>query len=156
MKLVCFFVSLVLAVLASTMAVTSASAQGVIIVGNLYEETKSASCFGAGNSACHLIFNPAPPTNKILITDVSCLFTHTQPIAQSAIAVSDSPTSGPFRRFEYFPAQTGNAQAGNTFSAAKFKTNFLFGEGKYPAIYFNMVAVGTGQITCKIVGVVQP
>ena len=131
----------------------AASAQ-VVNFGSYYEEYKNVFCTAGGNSSCGLVFSQM--SGYIMITDVSCLFTVSQPPAQTGFGVADSTAGAPLRRLEYFPVQIGNVQSGNTFYSAKFKTFFLFGPGKYPTIYVNMITVGTAQITCKIAGTTYP
>ena len=130
-----------------------ASAQ-VVNFNGYYEEYKNVFCNAGGNSSCGLVFTAM--AGYVMITDVSCLFTVSQPPAQTGFGVADSTAGAPLRRIEYFPAQIGNSQFGNTFYSAKFKTFFLFGPGKYPTIYVNMITVGTAQITCKIAGTNYP
>lgn len=150
------FAKLLKLVLASALLMICANAASAQVVNfnGYYEEYKNVSCTAGGNSSCGLVFTAM--TGYVMITDVSCLFTVNQPPAQTGFGVADSTAGAPLRRIEYFPAQIGNTQLGNTFYSAKFKTFFLFGPGKYPTIYVNMITVGTAQITCKIAGTNYP
>ena len=129
----------------------SASAQ-VAIAGNYYEEVKSSSggCISVPTTFCALIFSATPQI--VFFTDVSCQFETNLPIFQTAFGVSDSSSGlGGFRRFESFPPQlvsTANY-------AAKFKTSFLIGSGKFPMIFLQTVSAGTAIVNCKIVGTFQ-
>ena len=127
----------------------SASAQ-VAVYQNYYEEHKGVSCSAPGNSSCALIFSAAPQV--VLITDVSCLITTNQTIQSAGFGVSDSASSAALlRRYQFFPPQL----VSTGWYAASFKTNFLFGSGKYPVIFFNLTGEGTGGFDCKIVGTFQ-
>ena len=126
----------------------SASAQ-VAISGNYYEDYSNTFCGGL-SSTCQLVFSATPQI--VLITDVSCYLSTGLPIINSFLGVSDSATPvGGLRRLDFFPPQlltTGNY-------VAKFKTNFLFGSGKYPSIMLNMTGASTANMLCKIVGTFQ-
>jgi hypothetical protein len=125
----------------------SASAQ-VAIAGNYYEEYKTVACIAA-TSSCQLVFSATP--QLVFVTDVSCSLTATQPINQMALGVSDSATPvgvGGLRRLDFFVPQLLTSIS----YAAKFKTSFLFGSGKFPSIFLNMTAVGQAALQCKIVG----
>src|SRR5215216_3668125 len=112
-----------------------ASAQ-VSISGNYYEEVKSNSCTGS-STACILAFTATP--QLVLFTDVSCSFALGSQPSHAGFSVSDTANGLSRRRTEHFPLQLVST---NNY-AAKFKTTFLFGSGKYPTIFVFMIGANT-------------
>ena len=118
------------------------------IYNNYYEENGIAFC--SGKDDCQVVFSATP--QLVLITELSCYLGTTTPIVYALLGVSDVATPvGSYRRNDFFPPQlmtTGNY-------LAKFKTNFLFGVGKWPTIYVFMTGTSYTNMQCKIVGTLQ-
>jgi hypothetical protein len=144
----------VLALFAALCAASSASAQ-VVTTGSYYEEEKTLNCSGS-SSLCELVFTAVP--QNVLVTDVSCTASVTASPLLAWIGVSDSATGnggGTTRRNTYFPLTQMATLSTTTYYATVFKTNFLFGTGKWPTIIIDSVNISTTHLDCKIVGSLQ-
>jgi hypothetical protein len=143
----------ILALFAALSAASSASAQ-VVVSGSYYEEEKAPSCVAASTNVCQVVFTAVP--QNVLVTDVSCyVVIGATTVAEVEIGVADSASGGATRRNAHFPLTQMTTNGSILYYATGFKTNFLFGSGRWPTITIATVGDTTFRVDCKIVGTLQ-
>ena len=139
----------------SVFAVGGALAQPVIS-GSYYEEFSNRQC--TSTNTCEIVFTKIQ--QNILITDVACSFTSSQPLTGGYMAVSDTGIAGNgagTRRQTFFPINYSTTDRGSIYSRSLFQTKFLFGATRWPSIVVESPLTNTTILTqCKIVGTIQP
>jgi hypothetical protein len=144
------FVRLVeIAVAVLALVLGSAAHATPLVYGSYYDENLFFVC---SSNSCRLEFAQLPSDKLLMVTKISCSAVNGGPVLQATLRVSATAGGSFLPRFLLLSLPQALLFEGKYYTNFREDTRYLIGQGRFPSVNLALGGVGSGTVTCTLVG----